>query len=156
MPSIWSFSKGAVTGMDLGANAFWRLKAGANGGTAWYIGLVLIYPPVPPLSAEQTQIMLARTAVPMANSYDDVKRIAEVLFEGGDPELDKKRVEEVFNMFKYGDSAAKLKGDVLPATIKDAGTVVDLYWNIRNWLAGGCLEKQEFTNVADFKVVCRP
>ena len=160
MPSIWSFTRGAVTGMDLNANAYWRLRLGAGyaAPSSWLLGVVLIYPPTPMApDTDRSCIILASTTVPMAEDADTIKKLAAVCLEGGSEDKDHARCEEAFQMFKYGDSAAKLKGDVLASTISDVKKVITLYWRIRDWLESGKAERAELKDIVpDTKIICIP
>lgn len=134
MPSIWTFSPTSVTGVDLSANAFWRLTLGATQSHSMpWLTLVLIYPPAAGQTTQQTQIALARSAVAATEKLEDVLKLAEVSVSMGDLDKDRERMREAFLMFKN----SKVRQDILESDLKAALEVLEAYWTIRDWLKTG-------------------
>jgi hypothetical protein len=151
MPSIWTFGPTNVTGVDLGANAFWRLALGAtqSNNMPW-LTLVLIYPPAAGQTVQQTQIALARSAIAVTDKVEDVLKLAEVSLSMGSQEKDLARMTEAFLMFKNG----KVRQDILDSDLKAALEVLDGYWKIRNWLKAGA-DHQETLVVGQYEILLR-
>ena len=151
MPSIWTFGPTNVTGVDLSANAFWRLALSAtqSNNMPW-LALVLIYPPAPGQTTQHTQIALARSAIAVTDKVEDVLKLAEVSVSMGSQEKDLARMTEAFLMFKNG----KVRQDILDSDLKAATEVLDGYWKIRNWLKMGA-DHQETLAVGQYEILLR-
>jgi hypothetical protein len=143
MPSIWTFGPENTTGVDLGANAFWRIMLGAvqTGSTIW-MSVSLIYPPSAGQTIQQTQITLARAGIPVTDRVDDVMRIAQVSISTGSRDGDKGRMTEAFNLFKNN---GKAKQEIVEIALRDGLKMVEVYWDIRDWLTAGAMENRDVT-----------
>jgi hypothetical protein len=152
MPAIWTFGPTNVTGVDLSANAFWRLALGAtqSHNMPW-LTLVLIYPPAPGQTTQHTQIALARSAIAVTDKLEDVLKLAEVSLSMGSQDKDRERMTEAFNLFKNG----KARQDILESDLKAALEVLDGYWKVRNWLKTGAATQDTLT-VGQYEVLLRP
>jgi hypothetical protein len=152
MPAIWTFGPDNVTGIDLSANAFWRvtLSAVQMMGQPW-LSLSLIYPPAAGQTIMQTQIVLAKTGVPCTDKIDDVLRVALVSVSSGSLERDQERMTEAFNLFKNN----KVKTEVLEVSLKDALEILQAYWQMRDWLQAGAQEGKDIS-VASYIIKLRP
>jgi hypothetical protein len=152
MPAIWTFGPTNVTGVDLSANAFWRLALGATQSNSMpWLTLVLIYPPAPGQTTQHTQIALARSAVAVTDKVEDVLKLAEVSLSQGSLEKDMARMTEAFNMFKNNKG---VRQDILESDLKAALEVLDGYWKIRNWLRNGA-DHQENLMVGQYEILLR-
>lgn len=136
MPAIWTFGQENITGIDLSANAFWRITLSAvqMSQMSW-LALVAIYPPAPGQTLQSSQIVLAKAGVPAAEKIEDVLKLAQVSVSTGTLENDQVRMNEAFLMFKNGPRA--LKQDVLESNLRDASEILKAYWVVRKWLEGG-------------------
>ena len=153
MPAIWTFGPENSTGIDLAANAFWRITLGAVQASdmAW-LALVAIYPPAPGQTIQQTQIVLARAGVPVAGKIEDVLRVAQVSVSSGSLENDTARMTEAFNLFK---NSPRTKQEILEISLRDSLEILKAYWTVREWLMGGAAEAKEL-NVPPYFVKLRP
>jgi energy-coupling factor transporter ATP-binding protein EcfA2 len=142
MPAIWTFGPDNTTGIDLSANAFWRLVLGATGGgnRPLWLTLALIYPPAPGQTILNTQITLARSPISVTDKTDDVLRLAEVSVSMGSLEKDRERMTEAFNLFKNNP---RVRQDVLDGDLKGALEILDAYWSVRDWLFVGAAESKQ-------------
>lgn len=140
MPAIWTFGSNNTTGIDLSANAFWRLTLGAavSSHTSW-LALAMIYPPGPGQTILQTQITLARSPISVTDKSEDIQRLAEVSVSMGSLEKDKERMTEAFNLFK---NTPRVRQDVLEADLRGGLEILTAYWSIRDWLFAGAKEDQ--------------
>jgi hypothetical protein len=152
MPAIWTFGPDNVTGIDLSANAFWRvtLSAVTIMQQPW-LSLSLIYPPAAGQSILQTQIVLTKTGVPCTDKIEDVLRVAQVSISSGSQEKDRERMTEAFNLFKNG----KVKQEVLEVSLRDALEILDAYWQVRGWLQDGAREEKDIA-VAGYVLKLKP
>jgi hypothetical protein len=152
MPAIWTFGPINTTGVDLSANAFWRLALGAtqSNNMPW-LTLVLIYPPAQGQTTQHTQIALARSAIAVTEKIEDVLKLAEVSISMGSHDKDRERMTEAFNLFKNG----KVRQDILESDLKAALEVIDGYWKIRNWLKTGA-EARDTLMVGQYEILLRP
>jgi|JFJP01.1.fsa_nt_gi hypothetical protein len=153
MPAIWTFGPENATGIDLSANAFWRVKLGAvfMYDMSW-LALVAIYPPGPGQTIQNTQIVLARAGIPVAGKVEDVLRVAEVSVSTGTLEADTARMTEAFNLFKNNP---RTKAETLEISLRDAMNILKAYWDVRDWLAGGASEVKTL-DVSPFTIKLRP
>jgi hypothetical protein len=153
MPAIWTFGPENSTGIDLSANAFWRVTLGAVQASemAW-LALVAIYPPAPGQTIQQTQIVLARAGVPVAGKVEDVLRVAQVSVSSGSLENDTIRMTEAFNLFK---NSPRTKQEVLEISLRDSLEILKAYWSLREWLMAGATEPKEL-NVHPYVIKLRP
>ena len=151
MPAIWTFGPTNVTGVDLSANAFWRLALSAtqSNNMPW-LTLVLIYPPAPGQTVQHTQIALARSAVAATDKVEDVLKLAEVSVSMGDLDKDTERMKEAFLMFKN----SKVRQDILESDLKAALEVLDAYWKIRSWLKSGA-DHPDTVMVGQYEILLR-
>jgi hypothetical protein len=153
MPAIWTFGPSNVTGIDLGANAFWRLALGAvHAQSVPWLSLNLIYPPAAGQTIQQTQISLARSGVSLTDKVEDVLRIADVSVSMGSQERDRERMTEAFNLFKNN---GKVRQETLEADLKGALTILDAYWDIRSWLFEGATDVKDLP-VGSYLIKLRP
>lgn len=135
MPAIWTFGPENTTGIDLSANAFWRVAlGGVQRYDMFWLALVAVYPPAPGQTIQQTQIVLARSGVLVASKMEDVFRVAEVSVSTGSLEGDTARMTEAFNLFK---NSPRIKQDMLDSSLRDALEILKAYWDIHDWLMGG-------------------
>lgn len=139
MPKILSLEKGQTTEFNLSSLAFWRLGMGVTGyrGTPC-LGLMLRYPPGSP----ENQVCLAKVKCTIAESAEEVQRVAAVALDGGTLDLDQDRAKEAFNLFKNNP---KIKGDVLERTIEEAYELIKAYWIIRLWAQEGYRQDKKLT-----------
>ncbi len=153
MPAIWTFGPENCTGIDLSANAFWRIKLGATYAheMSW-LSLVAVYPPAPGQTTQQTQIVLARAGVPVATKVEDVLKVAEISVASGVLSEDEKRMTEAFNLFK---NSPRTKQETLDSSLRDAMEILKAYWGIREWLTEGAAEAKEIL-VPPFTIKLRP
>lgn len=153
MPAIWAFGPEHATGIDLSANAFWRLKLGAvyQSEMSW-LALVVIYPPAPGQTVQQTQIALARVGVPIASRVEDVLRIAEVSLSSGLLDDDMRRMTEAFNLFK---NSPRMKQEILDVSLKDSLEILKAYWTLRDWLVDGATKAVDLV-VHSYLIKLRP
>jgi hypothetical protein len=153
MPSIWTFGPENCTGVDLSANAFWRLAMGASfAHNSPWLSLALIYPPGYGQTIAQTQIALARVGVPLAKDADEVQRVAAVMVTSGTQDTDLLRMTESFNLFKNNP---KFKQDLLDISLRDATDLLNAYWKVRGWLLDGAKENQDVV-VSSYVIKLRP
>lgn len=153
MPAIWTFGPENSTGIDLSANAFWRVTLG--GVFMWemsWLALVAIYPPAPGQTTQQTQIVLARAGIPVASKIEEVFRVAQVSVSTGSIEGDMARMTEAFNLFK---NSPRIKQEVLDSSLRDALEILKAYWSVRDWLFSGATEYKEI-QVPPFTIKLRP
>jgi hypothetical protein len=152
MPAIWTFGPDNVTGIDLSANAFWRvtLSAVQMMGQPW-LALCLIYPPAAGQTIMQTMIVLTKTGVPCTDKIDDVLRVAQVSVSSGSLEKDQERMTEAFNLFKN----SKVKAEVLEVSLRDSLEILQAYWQLRGWLQDGAREEKDIS-VANYTIKLRP
>lgn len=142
MPALWTFGPENCTGIDLSANAFWRITLSAVHMTEMsWLALVAVYPPAPGQTIQNTQIVLARAGIPVAGKIEDVLRIAQVSVSTGSLEHDLNRMNEAFLMFKNGPRA--IKQEVLESNLRDASEILKAYWSVREWLMAGATEAKE-------------
>lgn len=153
MPAIWTFGPENATGIDLSANAFWRVSLGGiyKYEMSW-LALVLIYPPAQGQTVQQTQIVLARAGIPVAGKIDDVLRVAEVSVSTGSIDGDTARMTEAFNLFKNNP---RTKQETLDMSLRDGLDILKAYWSVRDWLMGGAGEAKEIT-IGNFVLKLRP
>jgi hypothetical protein len=153
MPAIWTFGPENSTGIDLSANAFWRVTLGAVQmyEMSW-LALVMIYPPAPGQTIQQTQIVLARSGVQVASKIEDVFRVAQVSVSTSTLDGDLARMTEAFNLFKNNP---RTKQEALEMSLKDAVEILKAYWIIREWLMAGANEPREVI-VPPFTIKLRP
>lgn len=153
MPAIWTFGPENSTGIDLSANAFWRVTLG--GVYMWemsWLALVAIYPPAPGQTTQQTQIVLARAGIPVASKIEDVLRVAQVSVSTGSIEGDTARMTEAFNLFK---NSPRTKQETLDNSLRDALEILKAYWSVREWLFAGATDAKQI-DVAPFTIKLRP
>lgn len=152
MPAIWTFGPQNTTGIDLSANAFWRLSLSAvTSHEMPWLALVAIYPPAPGQTIQQTQIVLARCGINVASKIEDVFRIAEVALSSGTMDGDIKRMTESFNLFKNDQ---RVKQEILDICVRDATEIVKAYWAVRDWLMAGATESKEI-DVPPYRIKLR-
>lgn len=153
MPSIWTFGPQNVTGIDLSANAFWRVMLGATVAmdVPW-LTLAVIYPPASGQTVHQTQITLARTSVPVTSRVEDVMRVAEVSISTGSLDQDISRMTEAFNLFKNNP---RTKQEVLETSLRDALEILQAYWQVREWLFTGAKNDKDLP-VSGYVIKLRP
>lgn len=153
MPAIWTFGPEHTTGIDLGANAFWRIMLGETRmGHVECLSLVLIYPPAAGQTIQHTQISLARVPIPLTDKAEDILKVAQTSISTGTVEKDRERMTEVFNMFKNG---RHIKQEILDLSLKDGLVLLDGYWTIRNWLMGGAQQPEE-VKIGDYVIKLIP
>lgn len=141
MPAIWTFGPENSTGIDLSANAFWRVTLGAVYASEMsWLALIMIYPPAPGQTTHQTQIVLARAGVPVAGKVEEVMRVAQVSVSSGSLEHDIARMTEAFNLFKNNP---RTKQEILEISLRDSLEILKAYWNVREWLMQGASESKE-------------
>jgi hypothetical protein len=142
MPAIWTFGQENITGIDLSANAFWRITLSAvQVSQMSWLALVMIYPPAPGQTLQSSQIVLAKAGIPAAEKVEDVLKLAQVSVSTGTLENDQIRMNEAFLMFKNSPKA--IKQEVLESNLRDATEILKAYWTVRKWLEGGATEKQD-------------
>ena len=153
MPAIWTFGAENTTGIDLSANAFWRITLGGvfASDMSW-LALVAIYPPAPGQTIQQTQIVLARAGVQVASKIEDVLRVAQVSVSSGSLEGDIARMTEAFNLFKNNP---RTKQEILEISLRDAVEILKAYWTVREWLMAGATEPKEVI-VPPYTIKLRP
>lgn len=153
MPAIWTFGPENATGIDLSANAFWRITlSGAFISEMSWLALVAIYPPAPGQTIQQTQIILARSGVQIASKVEDVLRVAQVSVSSGSLENDIIRMTEAFNLFKNNP---RYKQEILDISLRDALKILETYWSVRNWLMAGADVPKELI-VPPYVIKLRP
>lgn len=153
MPAVWTFGPENITGIDLSANAFWRLQLGATwAAEVPWLSLVMIYPPAPGQTTMQTRIVLARTSVPVTGKQEDVERVAQVSVSSGSLDRDLERMTEAFNLFK---NSPRIKTDMLESSLRDASEILKAYWRVREWLEAGGKE-QVLIDVPPYRIMLRP
>ena len=153
MPAIWTFGPENATGIDLSTNAFWRVTLGGvyKYDMSW-LALVAIYPPAPGQTVQQTQIVLARTGIPVASRIEDVLKLAEVSVSTGTLDGDTLRMTEAFNMFKNNP---RTKQEILESSTRDGLEVLTAYWTVRDWLMSGAKEGKD-VQLGSFTIKLRP
>ena len=153
MPAIWTFGPENTTGIDLSANAFWRIALSAvQAHDMSWLALVVIYPPAPGQTIHQTQIVLARSGVQIATKIDDVFRVAQVSVSSGSLENDTIRMTEAFNLFK---NSGRVKQEMLDLSLRDALEILKAYWTMREWLFAGATEAKEI-QINPYTIKLRP
>jgi hypothetical protein len=150
MALLVSSVPGSTTGVPLSQNAFWRLQLGvAAVEQTPALSLAVRYPPGGPADI----IALARSPVPVAQSPDEVQRIADVGLLGGSLDRDLERITEAYQMFKNNPRTPS--GAALEEAINGGHAIVRAYWGVRDWLLSGCedlfqltvLENQEIRGI---------
>lgn len=147
MPRLLSLAPGAFTAVDLAANAFWRISMGAAAvDQTPALALNLTYPPGVQLrpvdgAAIPTVVSLAKVPLALAQSPQEASRIANVALAGGDIEADRVRLREAFEMFKNQPRAPRQES--IDQAVEDATQLIDLYWQIVNWVREGAKDKWE-------------
>jgi hypothetical protein len=81
---------------------------------------------------------LIRAPMAVAQHESEVQRVAEAAMQGGTVEAANQRLTEAMELFK---NLPRVRQEVLASCIADAVTLLQAYWQIREWLAAGCSEK---------------
>ena len=152
MPSIVSFGKGSTTGIDLKANAFWRLTLGATSATE--MALVIIYPPASYDMAltRANKLALAKAEVNIAKQADEIENVAGVALQGGTLDLDIARATEAMNLFRMH---ARTKEEAFEQSLSNVLALVRCYWAIRGWLETGATERLTH-DIGGYRLQCNP
>lgn len=147
MPSLITFGRGHTTGVDLGANAFWRIMLGATSATE--MGLVVVYPP----GGTSNRISLASVEVNIAKQVQEIEQVAKTCLSMGTLDGDIARATEAMNLFRMhshvGDKAfEEAVGQVL--------LLVRAYWQLRTWFEQGAAERLVIDTVPNWKIHATP
>ncbi len=134
MPLLVSASPNHTTTIDLQANAFLRfclgtVKIDETPGLA----LVAKYPP------QGDIIALQAVPVSVAQSAEEVHRVAAVGLAGGTLDEDSKRLREAYEMFKNNPRVPSQAA--LEEAVEQGLSIVKAYWQLRDWLLTGCREE---------------
>lgn len=137
MPHLLSRGPGYTTGIALQQNAFWRLMLGAvMAEHTPALALCLRYPP----GADANQVALLRIPVSVAQSAEEVSRIAAVALSLGSLEDDSKRIEEAYALFRNNPRVPSQQ--VLTDAVERGQALVRIYWQLTDWLLS--VPDQEF------------
>jgi len=154
MPRIVSLRRGSIATADPGYVTC-QLRGGASaavidGDIVPAFSLLYRYPPmttelfrvngdhriVPP-----QEVSLVQVPISLAESVEELARIASVSFSAGDAERDKPRVVEAFNMFR--NRSREIASARIDACVRDAFEVVKCYYDLCAWMRSGMGEKKE-------------
>lgn len=134
MPLLVSSSPNHTTAIHIQANAFVRFCLGTTMiDETPGLALVAKYPP------QGDIIALQAVPVSVAQSAEEVQRLASVGLAGGTQEEDRKRLTEAYEMFKNNPRVPSQSA--LDEAVQQGLTIIDSYWQLRNWLLNGCREE---------------
>ncbi len=162
MPRIVALRRGSVVGADLGHVTF-QLSLGATSipvgdDQLHCFSLLFSYPqatshswrPVdsalfqaPPGTTSLVQVPIA-----LAESQEELERVARASAGLSTMEKDIARMTEAFNLFK--NRPREIAQARLDACVRDASEVVKGYYDIREWITGGMHKQKEIKMVTSY------
>lgn len=150
MPSLISFGRGSTTGVDLSANAFWRIMLGAASGTE--MALMVQYPPTQVAPIGANMLVLAKVEVAVAKTAEELSNVAKTALSQGTLDLDIARATEGMNLFKMHQHVSE---KAFEEALGNVLNLVRAYWAVRTWLEIG--DGTQFTHeVGGWKLIGRP
>jgi len=132
MPSLVSFGPGYTTGVDLSANAFWRLLLGAASTTE--MALMVQYPPTPAAPLGANMLVLAKVNVAVAKTAEELSNVAKTALSQGTLDFDIARATEGMNLFKMHQHVGE---KAFEEALSNVLSLVRAYWAVRTWLEIG-------------------
>lgn len=154
MPRVVALRRGSIATADLG-HVTCQLRGGASdavidGVSVPAFSLLYRYPPsttelfrvdgVHRIVPAQ-EVNLVQVPISLAESVEELSRIASVSFSAGDADRDKLRMTEAFNMFR--NRAREIAVTRIDACVRDAFEVVKCYYDICAWVRDGMTDKKE-------------
>lgn len=161
MPRIIACQPDGVAVADLGGIGRLGL-AGASWQGSPAFALSWSYPPSPAVvvgpqgqlvsMAPYSQLSLVRCAVSVAQTTEEISKVAAAAMQGGSAEEAERRTQEAMELFK---NLPRIRHEVLAACTTDVQAVLHLYWAVRGWLAEGFTEKKT-VSACDHTLVLLP
>lgn len=178
MPRLIALRRGSIAGADLG-NVTYQIGLGATSivgehESTYCFSLIYRYPPsttlvyrpadsqphvIPPGTTTLLQIPIS-----LAESAEELERIAAVSVGNQDKEQDLARMTEAFNLMN--NRSRSIAKETLQACVRDAHEVVKAYYQLRQWLEEGATKLQTIKIVTSYSqregqtmessLVCQP
>ncbi len=179
MPRIIALRRGSIAGADLG-HVTYQIGLGATAvlqgerDPLYCFSLLYRYPPATTMQFRPADSFLYVTPpgsttliqvpISLAESLEELERIAAVSVGNQDPDTDLARMTEAFNLMNNRSRA--ISKEQLQACIRDAHEVVKAYYQLRQWLEAGATKLETVKVVTSYaqregqtitaSLVCQP
>lgn len=162
MPRLIALRRDSVAGADLG-NVTYQIGLGATSiagdhESTYCFSLLYRYPPNTTLLYRPADSLphvvppgvttLVQVPISLAESVEELERIARVSAGNQSPEQDLARMTEAFNLMN--NRSRTIAKETLQACVRDAQEVVKAYYLLRKWLEEGATKLETIRVVTSY------